>query len=481
MATAAPTADIASVRTMFSTTPFFSGHVRTDSLGHAATTFTLPDNVSAFRIFAAAVGTGLAAGSGDTSVISTRDMVVRAALPRVVRVGDELFAGAVLTKESTGRVPVSLSVMARNATVTGSQTLRDTLDGQRAREIRFPMRITGGDTATFVFRGTTLSGEKMSDAVEARLAISPPGRARAHVATGMVEQVGDVRLEMPEGTDTARSRVSLQLGVSALPLVRQFSEALRVYPYYCTEQVSSAGRGLLARIALDRAINDSAVISPKDRAQLELAVATLTGRQREDGGFGYWTLATWTSPWLTVYALEFLMGARDVGIDVPESVIARARVYAAATRTQHRQMRTDPEFAWRDSLTWPHDALAAAGLLRRIGLPDTTLERQVWDLRERLGFEDRLSLANLSAAIGDSARALRLLDAAWKSAHLEGRRVVLDDSAASRSWLFRSTSRPVALLLGATARLQPRHPLLGALFESLVQSGHSESSRWWNT
>lgn len=468
--------DATFVRGAFATTPYFVGHVNTDVLGKATTTFRLPDNVTSFHIYAVAVGTDLSGGSGDTSIVSTRAMVVRAALPRVVRIGDELYAGAVVTKETAGNTAVSLSVESRNVQVTGPKTVRDTLEGQRAREIRFPMRVTGGDSVSFVFRGSTLSGDKMSDAVESRLAVSPPGRARAYVATGMIERAGDVKLAVPTGTDTARSHLSLQLGASALPLVRQFSEALRIYPYYCTEQLSSAGRALLARLRLERASDESTALSQRDRTQLETAVAALVARQRDDGGIGYWSNTMWTSPWLTVYALELLLGAREVGIEVPEGAITKARTYVAATRTDHLPLLT-----WSDSLAWPHDALAAAGMLRRVGTPDSVLERRVRGMVRELGFEDRLSLALLSAAGGDTTGARALLDAAWKSTRLEGRRVVLDDSTSSRSWLFRSTARPASLLLTATARIAPKHPLLGALFESLVQIGRSESARWWNT
>ncbi len=106
--------------------------------GRATFAFTLPNNITAFRIYAVAIGPELSAGSGDTSIVSTRDLVVRPALPRIVRAGDELFAGAVLTKEGSGRVPVSLSVTATNALVLDNSTLRDTLDGAALTRVALP-------------------------------------------------------------------------------------------------------------------------------------------------------------------------------------------------------------------------------------------------------------------------------------------------------------------------------------------------------
>jgi uncharacterized protein YfaS (alpha-2-macroglobulin family) len=70
---------------------------------------------------------------------------------------------------------------------------------------------------------------------------------------------------------------------------------------------------------------------------------------------------------------------------------------------------------------------------------------------------------------------------AWRNVRQEGRLVRLDTSSQGGRWLFPSSVRPAAQLFAATAILEPRHPLLGALFESIIQSGRS-ASRWqWNT
>ena len=469
------------VRRAFATTPFFTGSVRTDSSGRATVAFKLPDNVTTFRLYAAAVGDDIYAGSGDTSIITTRPLIVRAALPRIVRVGDTLFAGAVITQEATSRTPVSLSIATTNVAVSGSATLYDTLDAQRSREVRFPMSVTGGDSVTFVFRGTATGTSPASDAVEARLAISPPGRARAHVVTGMIDRTGEASLAVPEGTDTLRSRVELQLGVSALPLVRQYSEALRIYPYYCTEQVSSAGRALLARLALQRALGDSAPLTARDRAQLETGVSTVLARQRADGGYGYWSAIHWTDAWLTAYALDFLLGARDVGIAVPASSLERAKNFLASTFPLKLRTGGDPWRAWRDTVAWPHYAVAAASMLRRVGAADTTLERDLWGFRRELGFEDRLTLAALYAARSDTAKSNELVNDAWRSAHIEGRRVTLDDSAASRTWIFRSTSRPIALLSPQQRVFNRRTRCSARCSNRWCKRARARRSRWWNT
>jgi uncharacterized protein YfaS (alpha-2-macroglobulin family) len=125
------------------------------------------------------------------------------------------------------------------------------------------------------------------------------------------------------------------------------------------------------------------------------------------------------------------------------------------------------------------EGLAAALALRTAGHPDEPLEDRVIALRQHLDWVDRLTLARLFAARGDASQARSILDNAWRATRAEGRRIVVDDSVAPRSWMFRSVVRPVTTLLSTAAAVSPADPRLGPLFESLIQVGRSE--RAWNT
>jgi uncharacterized protein YfaS (alpha-2-macroglobulin family) len=293
---------------------------------------------------------------------------------------------------------------------------------------------------------------------------------------GTLEGRADVALPVVDGADPDRSRVSLQLGVSPLGIVRQLDGALRIYPYFCTEQVTSAARAMLARHALERALDGEAALSASDRAQLERGVAILVSRQRTDGAIGYWSVDDWSSPWLTAYAMSMLLDARDAGVAVPAGTLARAAKYLAEGNAE----RTSDRWVTASNVS-VHDLLAAARTLRRIGLTDTQVDRALQDRVSRLGFVDRLDYALLLADRGDSATARTMVRDAWSIARVEGRLVRLADSTRGDGWLFRSSVRPAARLFAATAVLDPHHPQLASLFESIVQRGRS-ASRWeWNT
>jgi uncharacterized protein YfaS (alpha-2-macroglobulin family) len=275
--------------------------------------------------------------------------------------------------------------------------------------------------------------------------------------------------------DLDRSRVTLQLGVSPLGIVRQLDGALRIYPYFCTEQVTSAARTLLARRTLERALDGEAELGTADRAQLERAIAILVSRQRDDGSIGYWSRTDWSTPWLTAYALTMLLDARDAGISVPATTLTRAATYLSAAPVRgYAQQR------WIADGASPHEVLAAVRVLRRVGLADSLLQEWLKPRTDGLDFVDRLDYALLLADQGDSATARAIVRDSWRSTRVEGRVVRLADTTHTRAWLFPSSVRAAARLFTATAVLEPRHPKLGALFESIAQGGRS--ARWrWNT
>jgi uncharacterized protein YfaS (alpha-2-macroglobulin family) len=55
---------------------------------------------------------------------------------------------------------------------------------------------------------------------------------------------------------------------------------------------------------------------------LQAAVASVLDRQRYDGAFALWTASDAAEPWLTPYAMEFLLRARAAGAAVPAAALA---------------------------------------------------------------------------------------------------------------------------------------------------------------
>ncbi|HEU4563859.1 MAG TPA: MG2 domain-containing protein [Gemmatimonadaceae bacterium] len=466
------------LRSRFKTTAFFLGTVVTDDDGSATAVAKLPDNLTTFRVMAVAVTAGDRYGSGAAKLLVTRPLIVRAALPRFVRAGDSLVAGAVVNARGGGTPTVKVEARSEGIEMRGDRARTVTLAAGRGAEVRWPFRARpGADSVTLRF-GVT--GGRDADAVQARLPVRPDYAPRAHTISGIVRDSATVSLALPAGIDPARSRLTLSLGGSPLAVIRGAYGWLRVYPYFCTEQVASEGLPLAALLRAEREAG-ATIAPPSARRDLELAVWLLSARQRSDGGIGYWSAVDWTTPWLTAYAGGLLLDARDAGIAVSDSVLARLAGYLSRELNDPTMLATPVAQWYDDRRTRLSDRVMAVELLRRLGRPDVAAENQLLAAAPQLAWEDRVALAELLAVRGDGGAATRLLAPAWSQVAVEGRRAVLRDVLVRRDFLFDSRFRPMARLLRATLAAQPDHPLVGPMVETLAQQGRVQAGWIPNT
>jgi alpha-2-macroglobulin len=96
------------------------------------------------------------------------------------------------------------------------------------------------------------------------------------------------------------------------------------YPYGCLEQTTSRALPLLyvSDVAqLWRVKDENAGDFVKTRVQD--AVYSVIERQRFDGGFGLWTSDSPAENWLSSYAMDFLLRAKQQGYTVPDFAIAQ--------------------------------------------------------------------------------------------------------------------------------------------------------------
>ena len=471
------------LRSQFKTTAFFLGSVLTDSTGAATAAARLPDNLTTFRVMAVAVTAGDRYGKGESPMLVTRPLLARPALPRFVREGDRFEAGVVVNQRAGGTPTVTVKAEPRGAELTGAASQTATLEAGRGREVRFAFRqpggdpVGGGDSAAFRFRVT---GAGDADLVEQRLAVRPAFRPRAWTIAGVLLDTATARFTLPEGLDLARSRLSLTLGSSPLSVVRGLSWELRVYPYYCTEQTSSAAQPI---IALYRAQQETktTLLKGNPKREIETAVAILSRRQRADGGIGYWGSNDWTTPWLSAYAGATLLDARAAGIAVDDSVLARLGGYLR-TALDDPQAIAAPVIGWYERVQVRlADQVAAVDYLSRLGKPHVAAENELLRNAAQLAWEDRVRLAEVLARRKAVRAARSLLEPAWKSVKVEGRRAVMPEVALRDVHYFVSRSRPYGRLLQATLAVDSASALVGPLVETLVQQGRAGTLDYWNT
>ncbi|MDR2550274.1 MAG: alpha-2-macroglobulin [Desulfobulbus sp.] len=183
--------------------------------------------------------------------------------------------------------------------------------------------------ARFQLRAT----DRLGSAELAFTAESGEGTAKIHESTS-VRPATPYRVALRAGLFTeqalslARQRDlhneyrTVEIGYDRSPLVwiQGLTTYLEHYPYSCTEQLISKAMPALILARPEE------VVRP-DFKPLQAAFAILRQRQSESGGFGQWAGNLAVQPETSIYAIDFLIEARERGVHVPADLERLRRVY----------------------------------------------------------------------------------------------------------------------------------------------------------
>lgn len=462
----------------FLPTAFFRGMVVTGRDGRATVSVKLPDNVTTWRLFAVAVDRSDRSGSAESTFVATKPLVVRAALPRFVRPGDSLFAGAVIGTRDGQPRSVSVAASGTGLQLLGTSRASWSL-GSSSIESRFTWRAIDSDSAAVTLTATS-SAEQ--DAVRVAIPVKPDRFPTTRASSGVVRDTATVRIALPRDTDLRRARLTIRAGTTPLPLLNEARLFVMAYPYECTEQLVASGRVLIATMALHRAGLPVTFDSLRARRDLQSVVDRLATRQRTDGAFGYWSGDSWTTPWLSAMVGQLMADASDAGAVVVPRVRDRLITWMQKS-LDSLPVLPDTTFGTRIDRRQAAEVhlgnrLAAAAYLRRVGAARAIEEAELLQREALLAWEDRVLLASILHSAGRTGEASASLERAWQGVGMVGTRADLPDSIMGRG-LFRSRVRPAARLIEATVAIDPSHPRLGALMERLVR--RTSAVGMWNT
>ena len=293
----------------------FSGILTADDQGRLQVPIALPDFNGRVRLMAVA-WSGRRLGSAQATVQVRSPLVVSPSLPRFLTVGDESRISVLLQnfEAPPGDYHLTLHGDDRVTAVTPFHLQVKLPQGGRA-VVNLPVTALQPGTAHL---SLSVAGPKGYREVKSLL-LGVRGLVLPQVEQRFTSLAPGATLELtPAQLDafypqTARLRVQLTsrpaLDVPAL------LEALERYPYGCLEQLTSRALPLLYYNELAR--RWGLPQEPDLEARLETAIGRILDKQRPDGSFGLWSDTDATEPWLTLYALEFLIRAREQGLYVP--------------------------------------------------------------------------------------------------------------------------------------------------------------------
>jgi uncharacterized protein YfaS (alpha-2-macroglobulin family) len=301
----------------------FSGPVAVGADGTAMIPVTVPDFEGQLRLMAVAYD-GSQVGRGQATMIVRDPVIEDVALPRFLAPGDtaQLAISLHNTDGPAGVYHLAIAgagaakvTLAKDYTLASGQRLQDTaVISAKSVGVAWIDSVLTGPGGYRVDR-------KFQVAV--RAAHAPV--TLQHIA--LQTKDSDFKPDAKMLAAFAPGSLHVSIGYAGYQGidVPSLLQSLWLYPYGCTEQLSSTAFPLLyysQAALLGDAVSGGDDAAVKQRVQD--AIDTILDRQDATGTFGLWEVSDGeASDWLNAYAMDFLIHAKAAGFSVPDDALAR--------------------------------------------------------------------------------------------------------------------------------------------------------------
>ncbi|WP_417255083.1 alpha-2-macroglobulin family protein [Celeribacter sp.] len=299
---------------------YFSGPVEIGADGAAQVSFDIPSFNGTVRLMAVA-WSDEAVGEAQRDVIVRDPVVVTASLPRFLAPDDtaQMLLEFVHADGPAGEMGLSVISTGLDLGTNIPASIKLAEQGKAALRVPVMAHRAGDYDMTVAF--TTPVGKVLTKTLHVPVRVNDPQISqtrRFELAAGdTFSLTSDVFTNLRAGTASAV--------VSAGPLaqlhVPEMMHTLDIYPYACTEQLTSRALPLLY---FGEVANALGMTQPQEiGVRLEKAVQRILTRQDSNGAFGLWS-PVGGDFWLDAYVGDFLSRAKAQGVDVPETAFSTA-------------------------------------------------------------------------------------------------------------------------------------------------------------
>jgi uncharacterized protein YfaS (alpha-2-macroglobulin family) len=308
----------------------FEPFLVTGADGSVTVQFAMPDNLTAYRCTAVAVGTDRF-GIREADVRVSQPVNATIAMPRTLRWRDTATVSLILTNmdaaETTAAVHLSVSngdergLWGDALTVDGDADKTVTLASGETKEVRFQVAAIGAGEANLSF---ALDSPLIQERITKTIEISRPSVYETVTTIGnaagdrtFAEEGVVLPAFVPEGTGS----LSVTVAASRLAQLKEAVRYLLTYPYGCLEQRTAA---LLPLIAFGDHLSAFELESPvkNPKAVIERELRALSQSALPDGLYPYWPGGGRADLMVSLRVAHIAMLARQKGAALPDGIDA---------------------------------------------------------------------------------------------------------------------------------------------------------------
>jgi uncharacterized protein YfaS (alpha-2-macroglobulin family) len=392
------------VRTNFRPIAYFNGAVHTDANGDATVSFSVPDDLTTWRVLTLALTKDARFGTTDATFIATKPLVTNPILPQFARPGDVLEGGVSVTNVSATKPGTDAGDVAiagvlggalaftdpanANANTTPDTAKKTHFEGPTAG-YRFAMIARAANASTqadaTVRFTTNLAGT--SDAFSVPLPIVTDDILESVVTTGTTASNVDVPLNIDSAVpnDAGGLHVTLAstlLGDTLAPLDAALHDTYTPFGFESAARIAIASD----RILLDKRYGRTDEI-PALLKRIAHERENLRPLAKSDGTYAFFPGGA-PDVYTTAFVAIQLVQARAAGIDVDADL---AKIHAALLAELADPTHTDADC--KSDLCQAEARLEALETLAPIGDVRSDHLSEIYALQPKLSYYERVELA----------------------------------------------------------------------------------------
>jgi len=263
-AAAAPTVE-PTVRQNFADTAYWAGSITTDADGFAEVKFTMPENLTGWKVKAWAMGQGTKVGEGSTEITTKKNLLLRLQSPRFFVEKDEIVLSANIHNDLATDKSVQALLELDGGCLEPMSSNETTVMVPAHSEQRVDWRVKVVKEGNAIVRMKALTDEE-SDAMQQSFPVYVHGMLKQESFSGAIrtkDASGSITFNVPAERRINESRLEARFSPTLAGAMVDALPYLVDYPYGCTEQTLNRflptviTQRILQRMQLDlKAIRD---------------------------------------------------------------------------------------------------------------------------------------------------------------------------------------------------------------------------------
>ncbi len=313
------------LRERFEDTAFWRADIRTGSDGTASVSFTLPDNLTTWRLTARGHDREGRVGEAKKQIMVTQDLVARIGRPRFLTEGDTVgLIGIVNSNTKRDLAGVSTEFRADGKVISPDEPLKMSLPGFGSGRNFYTITVPEGKES-LALEWRALADARAKDGLKITMPIRSRGTAYRMYGAG--DMTGNRTVELAPLGDTGDfiyRPATLLISVSPGPVERLAgaAEYLRTYEYGCVEQTLSK---LVPNLGFTRFLRKNGMEKlwrdEKLESKVQKGIADITSAQNDDGTWGWWS-GDRGNEFITAYVLQNMKLLQEHGYRLDPDALA---------------------------------------------------------------------------------------------------------------------------------------------------------------